>query len=86
LNFIFIQRYGIHPTAVNTKGVNDRAKERRDKQGVDITPTASGKPVASASVSKELPEDNPGRKLLMKMGWKEGKGLGKKEDGIVEPV
>jgi hypothetical protein len=24
--------------------------------------------------------------LLMKMGWKEGKGLGKKEDGIVEPV
>ncbi|GLC58793.1 hypothetical protein PLESTB_001401700 [Pleodorina starrii] len=29
---------------------------------------------------------NIGFKLLQKMGWKEGKGLGKEEHGIVEPV
>jgi len=27
-----------------------------------------------------------GYKLLMKMGWSEGKGLGKKEDGMQEPI
>jgi len=30
--------------------------------------------------------DNRGRKMLEKMGWKTGDGLGVKKDGIVEPV
>jgi hypothetical protein len=42
--------------------------------------------VKSTSVDIELSEDNAGRKMLMKMGWMQGKGLGKNEDGIIEPV
>lgn len=30
--------------------------------------------------------DNIGHKLLAKMGWKEGKGMGAKEDGRTAPV
>jgi splicing factor 4 len=30
--------------------------------------------------------DNIGHKLLQKMGWKEGKGIGAKEDGRTAPV
>ena len=29
-------------------------------------------------------QDNFGMKMLQKMGWKEGKGLGAREDGVVE--
>lgn len=30
--------------------------------------------------------DNIGNKLLQKMGWKAGKGLGKSGQGIVNPI
>jgi G-patch domain len=38
-------------------------------------PTASG-----------IKEDNIGNKLLQKMGWQEGKGLGQRGQGIVDPI
>ncbi len=37
-------------------------------------------------MNKPLDKSNLGLKLLKNMGWKEGQGLGKKEDGIKEPV
>lgn len=33
-----------------------------------------------------LGADNIGHKLLQKMGWKEGKGIGAKEDGRTAPI
>lgn len=35
---------------------------------------------------KELPENNIGRKILEKIGWTSGNGLGKNENGITEPI
>ena len=39
-----------------------------------------------ASVKTSIKKDNIGFKLLKNMGWQEGKGLGKLEDGVIEPV
>jgi len=34
----------------------------------------------------KLTEENVGFKMLKKAGWKEGTGLGSKEEGIVAPI
>ena len=62
----------------------DRAKIRRDKFGVDDSHIE----VKAIPASADLPisSENKGLKLLKSMVWKEGKGLGRHEDGIVEPV
>ncbi|KAL6070712.1 G-patch domain-containing protein [Balamuthia mandrillaris] len=39
-----------------------------------------------ASMDKALDEDNIGFRLLQKMGWKAGQGLGKEGSGIVAPI
>mmetsp|Transcript_5581 Transcript_5581/g.15031 ORF Transcript_5581/g.15031 Transcript_5581/m.15031 type:complete len:360 (+) Transcript_5581:52-1131(+) len=40
----------------------------------------------AAGLDTEIPDANVGFRLLKKMGWSKGKGLGRNEDGIVEPV
>ncbi|CAL1533800.1 unnamed protein product [Lymnaea stagnalis] len=39
-----------------------------------------------ASVQSPITAENKGHKLLAKMGWKEGEGLGKANSGIAEPI
>ena len=70
----------------------DRAKERRAKYGEEedtIKPNKLKEKYISAMTEAEgqgLPEktiggDNIGNKMLQKMGWKEGLGLGKTNQG-----
>ncbi|XP_066152736.1 RNA-binding protein 5-like isoform X1 [Euwallacea fornicatus] len=71
----------------------DRAKERRLKYGDPDEPQpsklkekylkalSSEIPAASASVSEPIGAENVGNRLLQKMGWTEGQGLGKTNQG-----
>jgi len=45
-----------------------------------------GEPTQVASASTALDGSNKGFQLLQKLGWRSGKGLGRNEDGILEPV
>lgn len=84
------QRFGLklhEPDDSNIQlkpGYQDRAEERRKTVGID--PLGAKTEVASASVP--IAKKNKGFQMLAKMGWNEGKSLGKNEssDAITEPV
>lgn len=73
----------------------DRAKERRMKYGDPDEPQPSklkekylksrelveNLPVSTTSVMEPIGTENVGNKLLQKMGWTEGQGLGKSNQG-----
>lgn len=77
----------------------DRAKERRTKYGDDDDPKPNRlkdkyiqamEQVSQAGTKSEpaskIGEDNVGNKMLQKMGWKSGTGLGKNSDGRTEII
>ncbi|CDW58242.1 RNA-binding protein 5 [Trichuris trichiura] len=71
----------------------DRAKERREKFGLDdqIEPNALKEKFLVESVSEEpvsspMQTDNKGAKLMRSMGWQEGQGLGRQNQGITDPI
>uniref|UniRef100_A0A0N5AA43 G-patch domain-containing protein n=1 Tax=Syphacia muris TaxID=451379 RepID=A0A0N5AA43_9BILA len=70
----------------------DRAKERRNMFGLDpsgFTKDSNASDVGDySSWSQEVPldESNIGNKLLKSMGWTEGTGIGKNNQGIVAPI
>ncbi|XP_059830479.1 angiogenic factor with G patch and FHA domains 1 isoform X1 [Hypanus sabinus] len=61
----------------------DRAAKRRQEIGSDGIFKRDDAP---ASIHMEICDDNKGRKMLEKMGWKKGEGLGKGSCGIKEPI
>eukprot|EP00088_Acartia_fossae_P070667 TRINITY_DN9533_c1_g1_i2.p1 TRINITY_DN9533_c1_g1~~TRINITY_DN9533_c1_g1_i2.p1 ORF type:complete len:650 (-),score=158.06 TRINITY_DN9533_c1_g1_i2:198-2114(-) len=69
-----------HPA--NNKLYVDRAQERRHVHGVDPLNAKT----ETASLDQAISNKNKGFKMLEKMGWVEGGGLGKEKDGIKEPV
>jgi len=73
----------------------DRAKERRQKYGAPEPPLPrhkKNKPQQQPVVEFEqptkagIPETNVGSKLMQKMGWSQGKGLGRSNQGMVDPI
>eukprot|EP00045_Choanoeca_perplexa_P007003 m.61471 g.61471 ORF g.61471 m.61471 type:complete len:494 (-) comp13882_c0_seq3:49-1530(-) len=66
----------------------DRAAQRRQTVGVDTEPCIAQRPLQTpqAALTQPLASNNTGFKLLSKLGWSPGSGLGKTAQGRKEPV
>ncbi|KAJ8396556.1 hypothetical protein AAFF_G00016220 [Aldrovandia affinis] len=69
--------------ALKNSKYKDRAEKRRQVVGSD---GAFHRDDAPASVHVEICDGNKGRKMLEKMGWKKGEGLGKDGGGRKDPI
>lgn len=76
------EKYQENPTGTKNKNYEDRAEKRRVKIGSSHESVKT----VQASVNQSISSENKGFKLLSKMGWSEGKSLGKSQEGIKEPV
>ncbi|XP_057701494.1 RNA-binding protein 5-like isoform X1 [Corythoichthys intestinalis] len=72
----------------------DRAAERREKYGIPEPPKkhlrTTKRPAPTIHYDQPtkdgLTSDNIGNKMLQAMGWQEGKGLGRHQQGITVPI
>uniref|UniRef100_A0A8C1T9P8 Angiogenic factor with G patch and FHA domains 1 n=1 Tax=Cyprinus carpio TaxID=7962 RepID=A0A8C1T9P8_CYPCA len=69
--------------ALKNSRYKDRAENRRQTVGSEGTFQRNDAP---ASVHVEIGDENKGRKMLEKMGWKRGEGLGKDGAGMKDPI
>ncbi|NXJ82152.1 AGGF1 factor, partial [Trogon melanurus] len=69
--------------AVKNPKYKDRAGKRRETVGSEGTFQRDDSP---ASVRIEISNSNKGHKMLEKMGWKKGEGLGKDGGGMKDPI
>ncbi|CAJ1051555.1 angiogenic factor with G patch and FHA domains 1 isoform X1 [Xyrichtys novacula] len=69
--------------ALKNPKYKDRAESRRQTVGSEGVFQRDDAP---ASVHEEISEVNKGRKMLEKMGWKKGEGLGKEGTGMKNPI
>ncbi|NXU53587.1 AGGF1 factor, partial [Turnix velox] len=82
-------KYGLQNTeyednkAVKNPKYKDRAGKRRETIGSEGTFQRDDSP---ASVEIEISNSNKGHKMLEKMGWKRGEGLGKDGTGMKDPI
>lgn len=76
------EKYLENPTGTSNKNYEDKAEKRRKKVGSSHGSVKT----EQASVNTSISSENKGFKLLSKMGWSEGKSIGKSQEGIKEPV
>ncbi|KAL1783442.1 angiogenic factor with G patch and FHA domains 1 [Sigmodon hispidus] len=82
-------KYGLQNTdyedekALKNPKYKDRAGKRREQVGSE---GAFQRDDAPASVHSEIADSNKGRKMLEKMGWRTGEGLGKDGGGMRAPI
>lgn len=69
--------------AVKNSRYKDRAENRRQMVGSEGTFQRDDAP---ASVHVEIGDENKGKQMLEKMGWKRGEGLGKDGTGRKDPI
>ncbi|KAA8515700.1 hypothetical protein F0562_018689 [Nyssa sinensis] len=60
--------------------------EELDKFLASCNDAAAQKAAREAAERAKIQADNVGHKLLSKMGWKEGEGLGSSKSGIADPI
>src|SRR5438045_3076995 len=89
-----LKRKYMGPSNINQKHTKyvDRAALRREihpdnspvkKDWEDISQIST---VEAKDFQTKISFDNKGNKLLQKMGWKEGQGLGRNGTGILDPI
>uniref|UniRef100_A0A3B4AXG5 Uncharacterized protein n=1 Tax=Periophthalmus magnuspinnatus TaxID=409849 RepID=A0A3B4AXG5_9GOBI len=85
----------LHKVLATLMKYRDRAAERREKYGIPEPPAPKKKKFSqptTPAINYEQPtkdglnSDNIGNKMLQAMGWKEGKGLGRNQQGITTPI
>ncbi|XP_005109522.2 angiogenic factor with G patch and FHA domains 1 [Aplysia californica] len=84
------KKYGLQHSYFDNSGSKldkelyaDKAFLRRKYIGSEVDVGGTSQP---ASVHSPITATNKGHKLLSKMGWKEGEGLGRDNAGISEPI
>ncbi|XP_026320635.1 angiogenic factor with G patch and FHA domains 1 isoform X1 [Hyposmocoma kahamanoa] len=75
-------KYAPEPLMIEEGTYNDRAKARRETVGS----THHSEKTQSTDVETSIAPENKGFKLLEKMGWSKGEGLGKDSQGDTEPI
>ncbi|XP_050550680.1 angiogenic factor with G patch and FHA domains 1 isoform X3 [Spodoptera frugiperda] len=70
------------PLAIEETAYNDRAQARRETVGS----SHHSEKTQTTDINTSIAADNKGFKLLEKMGWNKGEGLGKTSQGETEPV
>ncbi|XP_059060911.1 angiogenic factor with G patch and FHA domains 1-like isoform X2 [Achroia grisella] len=75
-------KYAPQPLAIEETAYNDRAQARRETVGS----SHHSEKTQSTDVDTFIAPENKGFKLLEKMGWSKGEGLGKDNQGDTEPV
>ncbi|CAK1584605.1 unnamed protein product [Parnassius mnemosyne] len=75
-------KYAKQPLAIEAQPYNDRAQARREAVGS----SHHAEKTQSTDLDTFIEPENKGFKLLEKMGWTKGEGLGKDNQGDKEPI